>query len=198
LLLATLTQNSAEAALPAALAGATAQAAVPFATGVANTANGTLLAQACLKGMAMTRWKLAAALAVLVVAATGGGLIARYGTATDAPAERDDMAIQKKDAPAADNKPAKSPVDEFAGKAWDILEIVSKQHLEPRPRAELIVAGITGLLEFVKSEPPEDLAKRAAAIQTRDEFAAFLRPLWPSNDNVKREAVEQAFLQGLP
>jgi C-terminal peptidase prc len=197
LLLATLTQNSAEAALPAALAAATAQAAVPFATGVANTANETLLAQGFLKGTTMARWKLAAALAVLVVAATGGGLVARYGTATGAPAELDETASQKKGAPAADAKPAKSPVDEFAGKAWDILEIVSKQHLEPRPRAELIVAGITGLLESVKSEPPEDLAKRAAAIQTRDEFVTFLRPLWPSNDIVKREAVEEAFLKGV-
>ena len=108
LLLAVLTQSSADAAMPAALVAATAQAAVSFATGVANSAHGTLLAQAFLKGMAMTRWKLAAALAVILAATTGGGLVARYGLAAKSPADPDETASQKKDAPVADAKPTKS------------------------------------------------------------------------------------------
>jgi C-terminal peptidase prc len=198
LLFAILTQSSANAALPAALAGATTQSAVAFATGVAADAGrAALLAQAFLKGMTMTRWKLAAVIAVLLAATTGAGSVVRFVVADDAVAERDEPAHQQKDAPPAAAKPAKSEVDVFAGQTWEILEVVSKQHLEPRPRAELIVAGVNALLETVNGEAPADLAKRTAAIKTPEEFAALLRPLWPQDGKTTRDALEEAFLKGV-
>jgi carboxyl-terminal processing protease len=73
---------------------------------------------------------------------------------------------------------------------------LSKPHPAPRPRAELIVAGVRGLLEVTKSEPPADLASRAS-VKTREEFAALLRPLWPQDGKPSREKLEEGFLKGV-
>jgi C-terminal peptidase prc len=199
LLLAILTQGGAAAALPSALIAATTNAAVQFAAGVAGgAAKGTLLAQGFLKGLTMTRWKLATALALVLAATTGGGLIVHYTAVAGAPAiTMDQPATQKQDELPPENKVAKSPVDLFASQMWEILEVVSKRHLEPRPRAELIVAGVRTLLEAINSTQPADLADRAAAVKSREDFAGLLRPLWPQGEKVAREALEEAFLKGV-
>jgi C-terminal peptidase prc len=196
LLLAVLGQSAAGAALPPALVAATTDAAIAFASSVGGATSGTLLAQGFMKGMAMTRWKLAAALALLLALTTGGGLAVRHVVAAGAPAGLDEPTSQKKDAPQAEAKPAKSDADEFAGQMWDVLEVLSKQHLEPRPRADMIVAGVRALLEATKGEQPADLAKRTA-VRTREEFAGLLRSLWPQDGKASREKLEEAFLKGV-
>lgn len=124
----------------------------------------------------MTRWKLAAAAALLATVTTSGGLSAGQTAPAKAP---------------------KSEMDAFAGQMWDIIAVIGKQHLEPRPRAELIVAGGRALVKAAKAEPPADLERRAAAVQTREEFANLLQQLWPADAKIARAELESAFLVGV-
>src|SRR5262245_6622617 len=183
LLLAVLTQNTASAALPTVLIAATTEGALAFAGGVASTAKGALLAQGFMKGIAMTRWKLTGILTLVLAATMGGGVIVRQSIIAGAAGISPQEAVTPKaDAPPADDKAPKSELDAFAGRLWDIIEVISKQHLEPQPRSELMLAGGRSLLETAKVEPPADLARRAAAVNTRDEFTAWLRRIWPPDD----------------
>jgi C-terminal peptidase prc len=210
LLLAVLTQGSADAVLPAAMMATTTQAAIAFGSGTAGMVSpSAVLAQAFVKGMAMTRWKLAAAVVLLALTTTGGGWIARQVFAGGSPgSDSEEPTAQKKEKP-ADAKPAQSEEEEFASQMWDILEVVGKRHLEPRPRDELIIAGTRELrksaLALTPDKPKDDeklglteeFKRHAAAVKTSEEFAALMRPMLPADSKFTREARETAFLKGV-
>jgi C-terminal peptidase prc len=210
LLLGVLSQGSADAALPAALIGRTTETALSFCCGTASMVTpGTALAHAFVEGMAMTRWKLIAGVMLLVLTITGGGWIARQVAASNTPTpDLEQTASQKKTQP-AESKPAKSEADEFAAQMWDILEVIGKRHFEPKPRAELIAAGINELRKEALSRtpdkpqtdeklgPPQEFLRRAAAVKTSQEFADLLRPLWPEDPKFTRAERAEAFLKGV-
>jgi hypothetical protein len=210
LLLAVLTQGSADAALPVAMMATTTQAAVAFGSGTAGMVSpSAVLAQAFVKGMAMTRWKFAAAILLLALTTTGGGWIARQVFSGESPtSESEEPTAQKKEKP-ADAKPAKSDEEEFASQMWDILEVIGQRHFEPKPRAELIVAGTRELrksaLALTPDKPKDDenlglteeFKRRAAVVKTSGEFAALIRPMLPADPKFTREARETAFLKGV-
>jgi C-terminal peptidase prc len=210
LLLAVLSQGSADAALPAAIIVGTTERALAFSTGTAGTVTpATALAQAFVKGTAMTRWKLMAGVILLALTATGGGWIARQVGASNMPtAEPAQEANPKKGLEPSESKLAQSEADEFAAQMWDILDLVSRRHLEPRSRAEMIVAGIRGLriaglpdgevkLSDEKLGLTEEFHRRAAAVKTRAEFADLVRAMWPADATLTREARDAAFLKGV-
>jgi C-terminal peptidase prc len=210
LLLGVLSQGSADAALPAALIGRTTEAALSFCCGTASMVTpSTALAHAFVEGMAMTRWKLVAGMMLLVLTITGGGWIVRQVAASNMPALEPEQTASQKEAQPAESKPAKSDADEFAAQMWDILEVIGKRHLEPKPRAELIAAGIKELRIVALSRtpekpqtdeklgPPQEVLRRAAAVKTSQEFADLLRPLWPDDPKFTRAEREEAFLKGV-
>jgi C-terminal peptidase prc len=209
LLLGVLSQGSADAALPASVIAATTQAAVSFCSKAAGTAAGsTVLANWFIRGLAMTKWKIAAVLMLVVLTTTGGGLIARRIAAADIPVEEPAQTAEQKKTEPAEGKPAKSEVEQFADQMWDILELIGKRHLEPRPRNELITAGVRSLrvaglpdgpvnLDDEKLGLTKEFDRRAAAVKTRDDFAELVRSMWPGDAKLTKEARDAAFLKGV-
>ncbi len=197
LLVSVLTASSASATLPTALKSATVQAAGALAAGDSATIAGSALAKAYLKGLTMMRWKWAALICLGLGLTAGGGLLAERAFTFAAVGQHAPESAKTKDSAKSD-MPEQPAAADFAGQIWDIMEIVSKQHLEPCPRAEMIAAGVRGLLEAAEAKPPADLARRAEAIQTREQYAAFLREIWPQGDKVPaRDKLEDALVQGL-
>jgi C-terminal peptidase prc len=197
LLVPVLTASSASAALPTALKSATVQAAGAFTAGDSATIAGGALAKAYLKGMTMLRWKWAAVVCLSLGLTAGGGLLAQRAVSSAAGSQQAPETAKSRD-PAKADKPDQPAADDFAGQVWDIMEIVSKQHLEPCPRVEMIAAGVRGLLEAAEVKPPADLPRRAEAIQTREQYAAFLREIWPQGEKAPpRAKLEEALVQGL-
>jgi C-terminal peptidase prc len=197
LLVPVLTASAASASLAAALKSATVQAAGAFAAGDSATIASGSLAKAYLKGMTMVRWKWAAVVCLNLGLTAGGGMLAERAFSFAAGGQQAPEAAKSKDSAKSD-KPEQPAPDDFAGQVWDIMEIVSKQHLEPCPRAEMIAAGVRGLFEAAEAKPPADLARRTEAIQTREQYTAFLREIWPKGDKVPPPAkLEEALIQGL-
>jgi C-terminal peptidase prc len=190
------------AALPPALFTATLSEAAAFAAGVTGaSARVALIAQGFLKGMLMTKIKLAALLVFVLGALTTGGIFldrtaqARPQYASQAQPE---AAVARTAAPADGAPKPVLDVGPFARQVWTIMDTVSKQHIDPCPRTEMIVAGVRGLRRAAKLSIPPDLERRAAAVQTVEDFAALLRHAWPAADNSPPpDKLEAAFLEGL-
>jgi C-terminal peptidase prc len=209
LLLGVMSQGSADAALPAALIAETTRAAIAFGSKTAGAITGsTVLANWFIRGLAMTRWKIAAVLMLTVLTATGGGMIARQIAAADLDLSETAQADELKKTGSAEDKPAKSDVEVFADQMWDILELIGKRHFEPRPRNELITAGVRALRIAALPDGPvkpddeklgltKEFHTKASAVKTREDFAALLQSMWPDNAKLTTEARDAAFLQGV-
>jgi C-terminal peptidase prc len=204
LLVPMLSASASSAAAPQSLIASTLQTASAFAAGVVGApVPGAVLADGFLKGMAMTRWKLAALLALALCVTTGGGVLVQQTLAGRAP---DDPPKQ------VDAKKQASEADAFPPQAWDILEVLGKQHFEPRPRGEMILAGLRSLRAAAEPKPEkgkqpdlndeklgitEEVRRRAAAVETKEQFTALLKALWPTESKATREALEEAFISGV-
>ncbi len=68
---------------------------------------------------------------------------------------------------------------DLARRAWDILQVVEKNHAKPPPRRDVILRGAEALLKGAGVAPPGDLARRAAAVTSEGGLRAFLGDIWP-------------------
>jgi C-terminal peptidase prc len=66
------------------------------------------------------------------------------------------------------------------------METVRKGHLQPCRRADMIVAGVKAVRKEIKADLPADLDRRAAALESPQQFAAFLRELWPDAEVARK------------
>jgi C-terminal peptidase prc len=209
--------------LGVALSGEAGRAAVPAGRAAAATATATssgagtpaavlTLAEAAPKGMTMTRLHVATAVIFLLSATAGAGvLLARAGGRQPGPTRGDGLAAAGPEAPPAarqggankgGDEPAETPsaAGALAGRVWAILDLVEKNHVKPPSRKEMILAGAKALLQSAGAAPPENLDRRASAVDSERQVGAFLRDLWPRDDQVRRippGKLETAFLDGL-
>ncbi|HEX5268945.1 MAG TPA: sigma-70 family RNA polymerase sigma factor [Gemmataceae bacterium] len=190
----------ADGATPSALLTVTtARAAVAFAAGAGGAdLPAVTLAQTALRGMAMTRWKVAALVLLLVGTVAGTGVVVRC-TAAPAPPEPEarapvpkDPPAQKKDTPAP--KPAPSPLSH---RLWAAIELVREKHPEPPPRADMVAAAVKEVLTTAKVPVPDDLGPRARGIETEEQLAAFLKEVWPRGSEAPAQDLESAALNGI-
>src|SRR5262249_21668070 len=204
LLVPMLGASASSAAVPPLLIASTLETASAFAAGVVGApVPGAVLADGFVKGMAMTRWKLAALLALAVCISTGGGVLVQQTLAERAP----NQAPQS-----ADSNKVPSEADRFAAQAWDILEVLGKQHFQPRPRGKMVLAGVRSLRAAALPKPKEsekrdlndellgltqEARNRAERVGTKEEFAALLKSVWPADTKAERETLETAFLDGV-
>ncbi|HEY1378344.1 MAG TPA: sigma-70 family RNA polymerase sigma factor [Gemmataceae bacterium] len=173
--------------LEAALSGDAARAALPPRLAAATAA----AAHALVVGGPATGLKLATAAAVLLAAAAGGaaliataapaGAVPQGGlVAGGQPPRREPAPPPAKPADAT----ADAPAGEVAGRVWAVLDVVEQNHPNPPPRAELILAGLQGLLRAADAPAPDDLARRAAVVTSAEQLRALLRDVWPKTNQV--------------
>lgn len=190
--------NGASAAVPAALAASTTPAAVAFVCGSGGMiGGGGLMARVFLRGMAMSRLKWVGVLVFALGTAGAGGVLYHRGLAAGEPNGFEQQAAPKPkdEKPAAADKDARADADPFARHAWAIIDLAATQHLQPPARDEVIVAGAKAMLLAAKQAPPDDLGRRAAAVQSAAQLAGFLNGLWPKGADVPpRQNFEASFL----
>jgi carboxyl-terminal processing protease len=85
----------------------------------------------------------------------------------------------------------------LAKRAWTIMEVVAKRHLEPCPRKDMIVAGVQSLCLAAKSKAPSDLEDRAATAVSLEQFTALLANAWPATTEPPQAKLEKALLDGV-
>jgi C-terminal peptidase prc len=203
LLVPVVTQD-ASAGAPALLSVVTVRAATLFAAGVGETSStATALAEGVLKGMAMTRLKLLAVLFIALSTTAGAGVLVSTTAAARNPALEPDVHA------AAPNDPARAPSNgpsdaqeakpkdvPFANRVWVIMDLVAAKHIKPPSRQQMILAGVQGLLKAGKAKPPDDLEDRVAKLTTREQYAAFLKTIWPAGADVPpTDKLEAALIQ---
>jgi C-terminal peptidase prc len=184
-----------EGAVPVSLATTTVRLAVSFAAGSTATAGGVIaLVKPLLKEMAMTRFKIAAIFLVLGTL-VGVGTLLHSSVSPAAPTPQTPDVPAKKDAPAKEAPPAPALL---AQRLWAMMDLVQEKHPDPPPRAAMIAAAAEAVLKAARITVPDDLARRAARVTTREQFATFLQQVWP-RDAVEPPAdqLEQAAINGL-
>jgi C-terminal peptidase prc len=206
LLLPALAPGGASAAVPGGLVTSTIKTGLAFAAGTAEVPVPiAAVANEFLKEIAMTRWKLVSVLVLALSAMSGGGVLLQRALVPKMPAAalesraaaEERLAGPREDKPAVPMPPGLQP-DAFANEVWDIMEIVTKQHFEPCPREEMVLAGVQAMLKAAKTPPPANLGGRAAALKKREEFAAFLRDVWPTAAVAPpRTKLQEALIEGL-
>ena len=65
---------------------------------------------------------------------------------------------------------------------WQIMELVSKDSLEPCSRPEMILAGIKSLAKETKVKPPADLERRVTDVTSQKQLTALVLEVWPRED----------------
>jgi carboxyl-terminal processing protease len=205
LLIPALAQSAAPAAVSPLLFAATVRAAVSFAPGAGVGSAPAALAQGFLKGVAMNRLKLVTVLLLVLGAAGGAGWLVQNAVArmplvplVDSPRHTTRAPVLPQAETAGARQEPKADADAFARRAWTIMDLLVTRHLEPCPRAELIKAGVQGVFKAAKEDAPADLERRAAAVQTQQQFATLLREVWPTAaDAPPRPKLEAALLDAL-
>lgn len=71
------------------------------------------------------------------------------------------------------------PADDLAKRVWAVLDAVEKHHLEPPPRADMIAAGVRGMLKAAGVTVPADLVDRSAAVASEEQLRTLIRDVWP-------------------
>jgi C-terminal peptidase prc len=180
----------------------TVRAALAFAAGAHGTnLPAAALAESALRGMAMTRWKIAALVLLVLGTVAGTGVAVRHTAA--APGEPEARAPQapkavpaeKKDTPTPEAAPAPAP---FAHRLWTVMDLVREKHPEPPARADMMLAAVKAVLTAAKKPIPDDLARRVRGLETREQFTAFLKDIWPRGPEAPEgEVLEAAALDGL-
>lgn len=207
------------AAVPVSLMSSTVRAAALTAAG-RTTLAGLLparvlaLSKAVLSAMSMTTFKTTLLLSLtLVAAAIGPGLFLRQRLLAKLPgasAQADRQAVRNAPVsePHSEPEPAggkagnrahppKYDAGPLARRLWAIMDLVGKAHLEPCPRRDMILAGMTALLKSTNMASPPDLESRAAAITSVDQLAIFLAEIWPPVDKEQDAKRENVVVEGL-
>jgi C-terminal peptidase prc len=183
------------AGVPALLSVSTVRSALAFAAGAGGgDLPAAALAQTALRGMAMTRWKIAA-LVLLVLGTVVGTAVAVRNTVA-APGDPEARAPQAGPAEKkAEPAPAPPP---FAHRLWTVMDLVREKHPEPPARADMMLAAAKAVLTAAKKPVPDDLERRARAVQSREQFTALLKEVWPKGDGAPEcELLEAAALEGV-
>lgn len=121
----------------------------------------------------MTRWRIAA----LVMLVVGAGVAVRHTEA----------------APTPDAAPVP-----FAHRLWAVMDLVREKHPAPPARADMMLASVKAVLTAAKGSIPDDLDRRVRKVETREQFVAFLKEVWPRGDGAPAaEVLEAAALDGL-
>ncbi|HMC89163.1 MAG TPA: S41 family peptidase [Gemmataceae bacterium] len=92
-----------------------------------------------------------------------------------------------KEAPAIDKEAVALPSSVREPEAvvalmWQIMELVSRDSLEPCSRPEMILAGIKSLAKETKVQPPADLERRVADVANQKQLTALVLEVWPRDD----------------
>jgi C-terminal peptidase prc len=183
--------------VPALLTITTVRTAMAFAAGAGGVdLPAAALAETALRGMAMTRWKFAALVLLVLGTAVGTAVVVRNSVA--APGDPEARAQAPKAGPAekkAEPAPAPPP---FAHRLWTVMDLVREKHPEPPARADMMLAAARAVLTAAKKPVPDDLERRARAVQTREQFTALLKEVWPKGDGApEAELLEAAALEGV-
>jgi C-terminal peptidase prc len=207
------------AAVPVSLLSSTVQAAALTAAGCTTLA-GILparvlaLSKAVLGAMSMTTCKTTLIIVlVLGAAAVGPGLFLQQRLIANLPGagpqqDRQAAAPARVSGPEKSAQPASSQVEDrttqprydagpLARRLWAVMELVEKDHLEPCPRLEMILAGATALLKSAKADSPPDLDSRAATITNVEQLSAFLSQIWPATEKDQDAKRENVVMEGL-
>jgi C-terminal peptidase prc len=198
-------------ALSAPLASGTLRKAMEFglssARAVSPPGRASVLADAILRGIYMTKIK--SALVCLLVCAgvtVGPGLLLRESLVAQSPPaqppDKPPLAQARDKQAASTNGPQDSHFDPtpLARRVWALICTVEKNDIEPRPRATMLSDGARSLFKAAKVEPPANLAERTAKLNTEQALASLLRDVWPRRDTSVRvpdNQLEDAFLQGV-
>ncbi len=182
------------AGVPPLLAVATVRAALAFTSGAGTAGLPAALAETALRGIAMTRWKIAALVLLTLGTLAGTGLAVR--PAPQAPGESEARGPQApKSGPPAEPAPQPAP---FAHRLWAVMELVRARHPEPPSRAGMTLAAVKGVLKAAKATEPEGLAERVRGLETREQLTAFLKEVWPRGEKAPAaDVLEAAALNGL-
>jgi carboxyl-terminal processing protease len=75
--------------------------------------------------------------------------------------------------------PAAEPAD-WAHGVWVITDTVLEHHIDPPARQQMLLDAVKALLAKSGTPVPTDLPQRVSRVTTEDQFAAFLRDIWPN------------------
>jgi C-terminal peptidase prc len=190
------------AGVSALLTVTTVRAALAFTAGAGGVdLPAGALAETALRGMAMTRWKIAALVLLALGNVLGTGVAVRHTAAAPAPGEPEARAPQpQKDVPAEKKaEPAAAPTPApFANRLWTIMDLVREKHPEPPGRQDMMLGAVKAAWTAAKRPAPDDLDQRVRKLETREQFTAFLKDAWPRGAEVPAaEVLEAAALEGL-
>jgi C-terminal peptidase prc len=190
------------AAVPSLLTVKTIKSAIAFASGTDSVPeSAAALAQAMLRGMVMTRVKWAAVIVLVLGTVAGATVLTHQPFGASAVAGGEERtkpaaaAISGKDE-ASQDVPRKPTA--FADRLWTIMDMVRQKHPEPPARPEMILGAVQALYKATKDQQPEDLKSRVGKLETREQFNALLREVWPKGaDEMRTEVLQSAVLDGL-
>jgi C-terminal peptidase prc len=186
------------AGVPALLSVSTVRVALAFTAGSGGVdLPAAALAQTALRGMAMTRWKIAA-LVLLVLGTVVGTAVAVRNTVA-APGDPEGRAPQAPKAGPAEKKAEPTPTPPpFAHRLWTVMDLVREKHPEPPARADMMLTAVEGVLAAAKTPVPDDLRRRVRQVETREQLTALLKEVWPRGDGApEADVLEAAALEGL-
>ena len=194
--------------VPALLTIATVRSAVSFTFGkTAAAIPAAALAQQVLRGMAMTRWKIAALVLLVLGTIAGTGILARHSFASPAvpqPGDPEARPQQARETPPVGKTPDAAPKTTptpapFADRLWAMMELVREAAPRAPPaRQEMILSMSRTLFVTAKATAPDEFEERAARIKTREEFAAYLKYIWPRDkETPPNDQLEAAAIEGL-
>jgi C-terminal peptidase prc len=93
--------------------------------------------------------------------------------------------------------PAHDTAD-VARRAWVVTDLGLDRHIDPCSRQEMLLGGTRTLLRAADIDPPADLGRRVSAVTTPEQWAAFLREVWPTARGQKTpEQLKEALFEGL-
>jgi carboxyl-terminal processing protease len=175
-----------------------------MAGGAPATGKVLALADGFMKGMLMSKLKSLAVVFLVLTLSAGAGVGIQLTLAGLGPAYQDPFSAAaravEEDEPAkaaADAARTRPEIKTVANRVWTVMEVVAKRHLEPCPQKDMISAGVTSLCLAAKSAVPSNLADRAAAVASLDQFTTLLADLWPQTTATPRDKLEKALLDSV-
>jgi C-terminal peptidase prc len=171
------------------VSGSTVRAAMSFAAGkLPPSAPAVALASTFLKGIAMARLTFIGLVALAAVAAVVTVGSDRFASAWQKPdqAPESKPVLSRAATASAPVDAASARTDAFAKRAWTIMDIIRRQHVEGVQRETMILGGLRALNKAAgQPEPGDEAKRRVAAVSTAEGFVNFIRANWPRTPVVK-------------
>ncbi len=187
--------------VPALLSITTIRMALAFTTGAGGVAvPAVALADTVLRGMAMTRWKIAALVLLVLGTIVGTGVVVRHTAAAPAPGETEAKTPQTPKSGPTEKKGEATPEaaaapPAFAQRLWTVMDLVREKHPIPPTRTAMMLGAAKAMLAAAKSPVPDDLERRVGKLETLEQFTAFLKEVWPRG--AETPGLEETALEGL-